>query len=68
MKLRFLDLIVVLFGLAAASVEASELASPAPADLGAAVFKLRVLEGTGRVKNRFRRPYRPGKTANDVPC
>lgn len=50
MKVRFPGLIVVLFGLAAASVEASELASSAPADLGASVFKLSARDGTGRVK------------------
>jgi hypothetical protein len=44
----FFDLFAVLFGLAAASIEASDLASPAPADLGAAVFKLSALDGTGR--------------------
>jgi hypothetical protein len=61
MKPRFLDLFVVLSGLAAASIEASDLASPAPADLGAAVFKLKVLEGTGKVKNGSAVLIAPGK-------
>ena len=50
MKMRFPGLIAVLFGLAAASAEASEMASPAPADTGAAVFKLSARDGTGRMK------------------
>ena len=60
MKPRFLDLLVVLFGLAAASIEASELAS-SPGDLGAAVFKLRVLEGMGKLKNGSAVLIAPGK-------
>jgi hypothetical protein len=51
MKMRFPGLIAVLFGLAAASVEASEMAPPAPADTGAAVFKLSARDGTGRMKS-----------------
>ena len=50
MEIPFPGLIAVLFGLAAASVEASELVPPAPADPGAAVFKLSARDGTGRVK------------------
>jgi len=61
MKLRFLGLIAVLFGLAAAGIEASELASPAPADLGAAVFKLSAVSGTGKVKGGSAVLIAPGK-------
>ncbi len=50
MKLRCLDLTVVLLGLAAASVDVSAWASPTPAGLGAAVFKLSAQDGTGKVK------------------
>jgi serine protease Do len=61
MKLRFLDLFAVLLGLAAASIEASELASPAPADLGAVVFKLSALGATGKVKVGSAVLIAPGK-------
>lgn len=61
MKLRFPGLFAVLFGLAAASIEASELASPAPADLGAAVFKLSARDGTGKVKGGSAVLIAPGK-------
>ena len=51
MKLRFLDLLVVLFGLTAASIEAAELRSPMLAGQRAAVFKLSALDSaTGKVK------------------
>ena len=61
MKLRYLDLFAVLFGLAVASIEASELASTAPADLGAAVFKLSALDGTGKVTGGSAVLVAPGK-------
>jgi hypothetical protein len=60
MKPRFLELFVVLFGLVASSIEASELAS-SPADLGAAVFKLRALDGMGKVKNGSAVLIAPGR-------
>ena len=50
MNTRCPGLIAVLFGLAAASGEASELDSPVPADPAAAVFKLSARDGTGRLK------------------
>ncbi|HEV8646616.1 MAG TPA: serine protease [Burkholderiales bacterium] len=56
-----MDLFAVLFGLAAASIEASELVSLAPADLGAAVFKLSALDGTGKVKVGSAVLIAPGK-------
>jgi serine protease Do len=61
MKPRFLDLFLVLFGLAAASIEASELTSVKPADLGAAVFKLSARDATGKVKNGSAVLIAPGK-------
>lgn len=50
MKMFSPGLIAVLLGLAAASVEASELAPPVRVDPGAAVFKLSARSETGRVK------------------
>jgi S1-C subfamily serine protease len=61
MNLRFPGLFAVLFGLAAASVEASEWASPAPPDLGAAVFKLSALDANGKVKGGSAVLIAPGK-------
>ena len=51
MKLRFFDLLAVLFGLTAASIEAAELRSPMLASQRAAVFKLSALDSaTGKIK------------------
>jgi len=61
MKPRFLDLFAVLFGLAATSIEAAELASPALADLGASVFKLSARDGTGKLKVGSAVLVAPGK-------
>ena len=61
MKLRFVGLFAVFFGLAAANVEASEMAAPAPADLGAAVFKLSAVGATGKVKGGSAVLVAPGK-------
>src|SRR6266850_847136 len=61
MKPRFLYLFAVLFGLAAASIEASESASPSHADLGAAVFKLSTIDGTGKGKAGSAVLIAPGK-------
>ena len=61
MKLRFLGLFAVLFGLAAASVEMSAWASPTPPGLGAAVFKLSAQDGTGKVKVGSAVLIAPGK-------
>lgn len=61
MKLRLLGLFAVLFGFAAASIEASELASSAPADLGAAVFRLSARDGTGKAKVGSAVVVAPGK-------
>ena len=61
MKPCLLNLFTVLFGFAAASIEASELAPLVPADFGTAVFKLRALDGTGKVKNGSAVLIAPGK-------
>ena len=61
MKPRFLYLFAVLFGLAAASIEASESAPPSHADLGAAVFKLSTIDGTGKGKGGSAVLIAPGK-------
>jgi serine protease Do len=60
MRLSHRGLFLALFGLVAATIEASELAS-SPADLGAAVFKLRALDRTGKVKNGSAVLIAPGK-------
>ena len=60
MKLSYRGLFLTLFGLVAASIEASELPS-SPTDLGAAVFKLRALDKTGKVNNGSAVLIGPGK-------
>ena len=61
MKLRYPGLFLMLFGLAAANIDAAELASRASADLGAAVFKLSARDGTGKVKVGSAVLIAPGK-------
>jgi len=61
MKRRYLGLFTALFGLAAASIEASELASPEPSGSGAAVFKLSAVGATGKIKGGSAVLIAPGK-------
>ncbi len=61
MKRPYLGLFTVLFGLAAASIEASELASPKPVGPGAAVFKLSAVGATGKIKGGSAVLIAPGK-------
>jgi serine protease Do len=60
MKPSYRGLFLALFGLAAASIDASELAS-SPTDLGASVFKLKALHGTGKVNSGSAVLIAPGK-------